>query len=93
MTNRLSDEDRRAVDLVLDRPDGESAEVVLPSPPPSPQSVQSVEKILSLLQSMPANDPPPDLAARTLRRIDQALAAMNATAVPNVAQRDPQPPI
>jgi hypothetical protein len=93
MASRLGDDDRRAVDLVLDRLDGEQPETMAQPPPPTPQRVQSVEKILSLLERMPAYEPPPDLAAKTLHRIDQALAALNAPPVQNLPQREPRPPI
>ncbi|MGA3066942.1 MAG: hypothetical protein ABSF29_08860 [Tepidisphaeraceae bacterium] len=93
MADRLNDEDRRAVDLVMDRPDGENSEAFAQGPAPSSLRVQSVEKILALLQLMPAHEPSPDLAARTLRTIDQALAAMKAAPAQNLEQRDPGPPV
>jgi hypothetical protein len=37
--------------------------------------LESVERVLRLLDEMPSADPPSDLAARTLRRIDEARLA------------------
>lgn len=37
--------------------------------------MQSIEKILSLLDELPPIEPPADLARRTIRRIKQAGAA------------------
>lgn len=92
MAKRLDNEDRQAVDLVLDRPDGGEAEAFGNSAAVSPQRVQSVEKILSLLQQMPAQDPPADLVAKTLKRVDQALAALKTPTVQDIAQREERPP-
>jgi len=73
MKRKLKDEDRQAVDLVLDtfpavgREDG----VVAIAGTPTEQRVQTVDQILSTLSQMPAIDPPDDLVERTLRRIEQ----------------------
>jgi hypothetical protein len=91
MAKQLSDEDRRAVDLLLDRPDGTMKDIPPPSGPISAARVQSVEKILQLIQQMPAHEPPADLAERTLKRVDQALAALGAPQVQNPAHRDTRP--
>jgi hypothetical protein len=69
MNKILSDEDRLAIDLLLDpqaMPNGSSYV------PPSPKRVQSVEKVFSLLQQMPTHDPPKDLTTRTLRKVNQS---------------------
>ena len=93
MAVQLRDEDRRAVDLLLDRPHPNSNEIPSASAPVSAANMRSAEKILTLLQQMPAIDPPADLAARTLLRVDQALAALGAAPIQNVAQRDQRPPV
>ncbi len=92
MAVQLRDEDRRAVDLLLDRPHSNSSEHPPASAPVSAKKMRSAEKILNLLQQMPAIDPPADLAAKTLRRVDKALAALGAAPLQNVAQRDQIPP-
>jgi hypothetical protein len=91
MANQLRDEDRRAVDLLLDRPEDNSNDVPA-SAPVGAENLQSVEKILSLLQQMPTIEPSADLASRTLQRVDKALAALGASPVQSVAQRDQLPP-
>jgi hypothetical protein len=79
MLKQLADEDRRAVDLLLDGGSdtsaGESGKFVAPGSF-DPDRVHSVEMILSLLHRLPAGDPPADLAARTLQRVDAALTAL-----------------
>jgi len=79
MTKKLCDADRRAVDLVLDRSLPDNAGVFVQQNVP-PHRVRSVEKILSLLQHLPVEEPPPDLVSRTLRRVDAALAIDPSTA-------------
>jgi hypothetical protein len=97
MTGRkLGDQDRHAVDLLLDRPESSDAVpgAFLSPGPVEPQRMQSVEKILSLLQELPRIEPPADLARRTIRRIEQAGAA--ATPPPQQAplgQPTPQRPL
>jgi|HubBroStandDraft_1064217.scaffolds.fasta_scaffold59429_2 hypothetical protein len=94
MSMQLRDDDRRAVDLLLDRPEDNPNDTPAKAPVAA-TSLQSAEKILNLLQQMPAMEPPADLAARTLLKVDQALAALGASAVQsdgNVAHRDQRPP-
>ena len=89
---KLGDKDRHAVDLCLDRPEageGDSGAFLRPGPI-EPQRMQSVEKILSLLQELPRIEPPADLARRTIRRIEQAGAAATP---PPVQQPNPQRPL
>lgn len=73
MSFTLGDEDRRAVDLLLDRDgsksnggDGQAADGRMK------QRVQRVEQILSLLSHMTTGEPPPDLVKKALSRIEEA---------------------
>jgi hypothetical protein len=102
MTLRLRDEDRRAVDLLLDRaatgsgvhPDGAgngnghhghhgasfsqvSGDVQTGLP--------AVQKVLQVLDMLPAEEPPQDLLGRTLRRVEADRASHPSTL------RAPQP--
>ena len=74
MKRKLSEPDRQAVDLILDRfaaagrEDGVQAAIATPAEP----HVQSVEKILQALAAMPAEEPPADLLSKTLQKIEQS---------------------
>ena len=86
MTKRLGDSDRRAVDLLLDRPttvngDGNGHFVAHAQPGTEP-AIQSVQRVLSLLDLLPADEPSADLMTRTLARIE---------ARPDVAAQPLQP--
>ena len=79
MSNRLGKEDRRAVDLLLERADGvgsstPAVEALFASPAQGnfERRLDAVDKILSLLDLMPAPEPSADLVNRTLRRIEEA---------------------
>ena len=84
MTRKLSDADRTAVDLVLDRipaagaavnstgangNGGNGSDVVMVSQTVSDERLSAVERVLSALDAMPAAEPPSDLAVRTLQKI------------------------
>jgi hypothetical protein len=74
MTRKLNEQDRAAVDLVLDRfaAVGRDNGMISTLSQGAPEErVQSVEQILSVLSQMPAPEPEEDLVTRTLRRIDQ----------------------
>jgi hypothetical protein len=78
MAWKLGEADRRAVDLVLNKDfpkKGQTGQFVAPIQT-TPERVDSVEKILSLLQELPIAEPPADLARKTLKRVDKALAAL-----------------
>jgi hypothetical protein len=83
MSMRLGKEDRRAVDLLLERADGvgrESTPAVeqlfaAPVQGNFERRLDAVDKILSLLDLMPAPEPSADLVNRTMRRIEEADAA------------------
>ena len=99
MTVRLRDEDRRAVDLLLDDAASGSSAVPagadngngqLPSAfSPVTGEVQArlpgVQNVLQMLDMLPADEPPHDLLARTLRRVDSELGNHPS------ALRPPQP--
>ena len=72
MNEQLDAEDRRAVDLFLDgkRQNGQEPQVRYQPGPVDPARIQAVEKLLSLLNHLPAPEPPPNLTARTMQRID-----------------------
>jgi hypothetical protein len=80
MTRKLSDVDRSAVDLVLDRIQSAGGEgngnggdgVVMVSQSVSDERLSAVERVLSALDSMPAPEPSADLAVRTLQNIARA---------------------
>ena len=80
MTRKLSDADRTAVDLLLDRTQAAGANgngggndgVVMISNAVSDERLSAVQMVLSALSSMQAPEPPSDLATRTLQRIARA---------------------
>src|SRR5688500_12708018 len=85
MTKRLGDSDRRAVDLLLDRSMGAvdgNGRFVAHAHPGTEPGIQSVQRVLSLLDLMPADEPSADLVTRTLARIE---------ARPNVAAQPMHP--
>ena len=89
MTKRLGESDRRAVDLMLDRTthasngDGSgNGTYVGHAQPGNEPGLQSVQRVLSLLDLMPAEEPAADLMTRTLARIDSR---------PNVAAQPMHP--
>lgn len=74
MTKSMSENDRRAVDLLLDRSAGEgngngNAYVTHAQTATEP-SIQAVQSVLTVLDLMPIDEPPADLLTRTLARID-----------------------
>src|SRR5690242_13091129 len=90
--SKLSDDDRRAVDLILNR----TAEVqegkavfAAPSQLPSQERLQAVEQVFALLENWVAEEPPADLAARTLQRIRE-VSAQSRGELP--ATLRPEPP-
>lgn len=87
MSARLTDEDIRALDALLDHqepphpPQNATASfenIATCSFTPLPASAHhlcAIQHILDLLAMMPAADPPGDLIQRTLQRIETAIAA------------------
>lgn len=80
MSLKLTDDDRRAVDLLLDaqsasQPDGNGANRhFLPSGTELTRRVHVVEQVLQTLRAWPVSDPSPDLKQRTLRRVEEMVA-------------------
>lgn len=96
---KLSDEDGRVVDLLLDRQTTSPAAggVFVKSVDVQPQRVQTIQQILSILKELPVEDPSPDLASRTIHHVDAAIApldAVNPAATPQPGNRpdDRRPP-
>lgn len=101
MSMTLCDEDRRALDLLLDRTlaasvrgdgngGGNGHGVVFAAHSGVPtERLESAEKVLRMLELLPAGDPPQDLLSRTLRRVDEASAGL--TPVRNVMLDSPRP--
>ena len=92
MMPRLRDEDRLAVDLLLDRAassagngSGNGQTGFTPVSNAAGQ-VRQVEAVLRVLDMMPAEEPPADLVSRTMRRIDTDSAQHDPAAL-----RPPQP--
>jgi hypothetical protein len=92
MTKRLSEEDRNAVDLLLDRTligaDGNGGSFVSHAAAAPQARIESVERVLRVLEAMPTPEPSPDLIERTMQRI-----AGNGLRVPTPAtiSRDDRP--
>ena len=101
MTLRLRDEDRRAVDLLLDRAatgsgvspggagngngNGHHGASFTQVSGDVQTRLPAVQKVLQMLDMLPAGEPPQDLLARTMRQLDAAKADHPSTL------RAPQP--
>ena len=78
MRTQLNNEDRRAIDLLLERASGigdtPAVEQLFRAPVVGnfERRIDAVDKILELLDQMPAEEPPADLVNRTLQRIHEA---------------------
>jgi hypothetical protein len=104
MNWNLSDADRRAVDLLMNRhtggiPDGDGNGASTDGGSTAPFSalqataesrLHRVEQWLRVLDNMPADDPPGDLVSRTLRRLDEVIQTRSA-APPQVATNSIRP--
>lgn len=74
MAKRLGDDDGKAVDVVLDQhaSNGHPSKVkAFVTTPDLAERVDRVQRLLHLLDQLPALDPPHDLVGKTLARIDQ----------------------
>ena len=72
MKVKLRDEDRRAIDLVLDRstPSSAKGSPLIPATQGNlRERMGPLEKVLCLLDSYTAEEPAPDLVTRTLRYV------------------------
>lgn len=73
---RLSDDDGRAVDMLLDSAASSNGNgsngghAFSAAPAPFRQRLETVESILNLLKEMPITDPPQNLVSKTLRNIE-----------------------
>ena len=95
MMPRLRDEDRLAVDLLLDRAvtgsngggngNGHPATTFTPVSGTVPEQLSRVQSLLRVLDMLPAEEPPADLLARTMRRVEEQSAQGPS------ALRPPQP--
>jgi len=105
MTRKLNEADRAAVDMMFDRINAAGSngngngngggEAYVPmTVAVAEERLSAVERILSTLQSMPAPEPSPDLAVRTLQRVARA-AGMPSTIQPPAATPyiDPSQPM
>jgi len=91
---KLSKEDAAAVDLLLDRSpaaSGKAGAVYASTHGASRERVRSAEKLLNLLQWMPASDPPRDLLKKTLRRVGQTHAAHVPVGMSSLVASSTQP--
>jgi hypothetical protein len=87
MSRSLSDEDRRAVDLFLDQGAGATkGRVTQVVPLVSQKQMNSVLRVLALLDEMPVQEPPSNLVEKTMRKIDHV-----AGRVPSQEPRRPAP--
>jgi hypothetical protein len=82
MKAKLQDGDRRALDLLLDRSPtaatGKSGSVYVAAATGVRERIPHVQKVLQLLDALPAMDPPKDLVARTLEFIDNPTSQRRA---------------
>ena len=99
MTRKLDEADRAAVDMLFDRINaasngngGNSSDrYVAMTGAVSEGRIQAVEKVLQLLSQMPAPEPSPDLAVRTLNRIARSAGQPNMPPIPGTYVDPGQP--
>jgi hypothetical protein len=87
MKLHISDQDSRAMALLLDRSAIAAGKIAGKSIYAAAdgqmrQSVATFAKVLVLLDNLPAEDPPRGLASRTLRRVEQSSGRKVAEAQP-----------
>ena len=92
MNRRLREDDRRAVDLLLDNAShagngngnglAAGSAFVIRDNSNIEARLRGVERVLRLLDQMPAVEPPGDLAQRTLARIEESQVAREPGAIP-----------
>ena len=90
MTLLLKEEDSRAVDLLLDgalamsdSKHGVASRVQLTADPSLGHRVAGTQQLLKLLDSLPQEEPPMDLVAKTMSFIDDAV--MRGAVMQNIA--------
>jgi len=74
MPTRLTQEDRNAVDLILD-----SSSAGFTGKSASPEHIRAAMKVLNLFSTCPAEEPSTDLVARTMARIEGQAAPIRTT--------------
>lgn len=83
MSMTLRSSDARAVDLILDRAAmaaGTSGTMLFAGDPGvSSEQVAAAERVLKLLDAMPAGEPPADLLRRTLDRVEAGETPLHRT--------------
>src|SRR5688572_22714618 len=72
---KLSDDDGRAVDMLLDTSgtsngNGNGGHAFKAAPAPFRERLETVESILNLLKELPTTEPPRNLVAKTLQRVE-----------------------
>jgi CMP-2-keto-3-deoxyoctulosonic acid synthetase len=91
MTRKLSEEDRRAVDLLLDHGASHSG-VTRVAHAVAQKRLTAAERVLKLLGQMPADEPSIDLVAATMEQVDRATAGQVGRATRR-AHAASQPPV
>jgi hypothetical protein len=101
MTPRLRDEDRLAVDLLLDQAVTEAGNGLGNGHVPTgftqvngavQERLAAVEKVLHVLDLLPAEEPPADLMGRTMRRLEAESARDPAALRPPAVETGMQMP-
>ena len=94
MTKRLSEEDRNAVDLLLDRTlvgaDGNGGSFVSHASAAPQARIEAASRVLKVLEAMPAPEPSADLIERTMQRV--AAGGMRIPAGAAATVSDPSQP-
>ena len=92
MSRKLTDEDRRAVDLFLDQgAEATNDAVTKVVPLVSQKRMSAVLKTLAMLDDMPVEEPPANLIEKTMRRIDSATSKTAAHPPHRTAPATPLP--
>lgn len=103
---KLCEQDCRAIDLLLDGGssaiqsdppnlqvvDGMSAGYLPHVNPVEPERIEAVQHVLSALELLPAEEPPPGLVERTLAHIDQSMRSSTHDSFRSPLQADPSIP-
>ena len=74
-TRKLVEEDRHAVDLLLDSGTAEGQAMTRSTRVVTPDRLAAAKQVLAMIGEMPEVDLPRNLLARTLARIDESTAA------------------
>jgi hypothetical protein len=82
MTKKLKEADRLAVDMLLDSSAvaSSSSGYAAPANAASNDRVDAASRMLRMLDAMPMMDPPADLMAKTMRRIERAVGTVSPEA-------------